>query len=150
MDRNEFEQRFAALLRRFGSTVPSQELKEAVEVATWYAERRLESFEKAMAYFDNASDLAFINACFLMGKSYADYHDPNNSIAVFHRKCVEQICTLRPELTLFQLHLSADNICLSMIERDISFVDAEPHITYHSDEVASAMHERFVTKPRMQ
>lgn len=150
MDRNEFEQRFAALLRRFGSTVPSQELKEAVEVATWYAERRLESFEKAMAYFDNASDLAFINACYLMGKSYADYHDPNNSIAVFHRKCVEQICTLRPELTLFQLHLSADNICLSMIEQDISFVDAEPHITYHSDEVASAMQERFVTKPRMQ
>lgn len=150
MDKQEFEQRFGALLRQRGSDAPASELKEAVAVATWYVERRLESFAEAWAYFDNASVLQFIRCCYLMGISYQEYHNPNNATAVFHAKCVEQIRALKPGLTEFQLHMSADGVCNELILRGISFVDAEPNITIWTDEQVRAMRERDNSDNRMQ
>ena len=150
MDKQEFEQRFGALLRQRGSDAPASELKEAVAVATWYVERRLESFAEALAIFDGSSELRFIRCCYLMGIAYQEYHNPNNATAVFHAKCVEQIRALKPGLTEFQLHMSADGVCNEMIMRGTSFEGAEPNISVWTTEQVRTMRERDNSNDRMQ
>ena len=136
MTKQEFEQEFIVLLRQRGSIATLQELKEATQVASWYVLARMGNYSEAMATFNKATEEEFCSMCFLMGHSYASYNDINNVVAVFHRKCVAQIRDLRPGLTELQLHMTADRICTEMTARGTSFVDAEPHLSYVTDEVA--------------
>lgn len=142
MDKQEFEQRFGALLRRKGSMATAKELKEAVGVVTWYAECRIGNFEEAAKAFEGMRPDQFISMCWLMGHAFQGYHDPNNVVAIFHQKCVAKIRQQKPHLTIFQLHMSADNICNVVAMQGVDMTDLEPTITLVSQEQMNAMQER--------
>lgn len=142
MDKAGFEQAFAATLRHRGSMAKGNELKEAVAVASWYVECRIGSFEEAARAFDGMHDADFISMCFLMGHAYSSYNDPNNPVAIFHKKCVEKIRGQKPHLTLFQLHMSADTVCNVVHAQGVDMSDLEPTITIVTQEQMDAWHER--------
>lgn len=150
MTKEEFEQEFIVLLRHRSPTASLQDLRDATSVASWYVLACMGDYGEAMANFNKATVEEFCSMCFLMGHSYASYNDVNNVVAVFHRKCVAQIRDLRPGLTELQLHMTADRICTEMMARGTSFVDAEPHLSYVTDEVAQALQECRDNNTRMQ
>lgn len=142
MDKQEFEQAFAATLRQRGSTATGHELREAVEVASWYAECRIGNYKEAARAFNGMRDDQFISMCFLMGHAFQGYHNPDNPVAIFHQKCVAKIREQKPNLTMFQLHMSADSICNTMAMQGVDMADLEPTITIVSQEQMTAMHEK--------